>query len=132
MTEIVLDSYALMAFFEGEPGADAVKKLLLDAENGKCRLLMSVVNLGEIWYSIARVKDAKTADRYISEVRGMAIEVLDADMETTRQAAAFKSIGGLAYADCYAAAVAALNHASLVTGDREFEKVKNEIKVVWL
>jgi ribonuclease VapC len=132
MTEIVLDSYALMAFFEGEPGADAVKKLLLDAENGKCRLLICVVNLGEIWYSIARVKDAKTADRYVSELRGMAIEVLDADWEITRQAAVFKRGGSLAYADCYAAAVAALNHTSLVTGDREFEKVEGEIKIVWL
>ena len=132
MTAIVLDSYALMAFFEGEPGADTVRKMLLDAENGKCRLLLCVVNLGEIWYSIARVKDAKTADRYIDEVRGMAIEVLDADWEITRQAAAFKSIGGLAYADCYAAAVAALNDANLVTGDREFEKVEGEIKIVWL
>lgn len=132
MTAIVLDSYALMAFFEGEPGADAVRKLLLDAENDKCRLLMSVVNLGEIWYSIARVKDAKTADRYIDEVRGMAIEVLDADWETTRQAAAFKRGGGLAYADCYAAAVAALNDAKLITGDKEFEKIEDEIDIVWL
>ena len=131
-TTIVLDSYALMVFFEDEPGADIVKKLLLDAEKGKVSLLINVVNLGEIWYSIARAKDAKTADRYINEVRGMTIEVLDTNWEITRQAAVFKSRGGLAYADCFAAATAALNNAKLVSGDREFQKIEDEITIVWL
>lgn len=129
---VVLDSYALIAFFEDEPGADMVRKLLLEAEKGQVRLLMCVVNLGEIWYSIARVKDAATADQYISQVRGMAIEVIDADWELTRRAAEFKRRGGLAYADCFAAATATMFSAKLVTGDKELEKLKAEIEIVWL
>jgi ribonuclease VapC len=49
MASKVLDSYALMAFFEDEPGADFVRDLILKAEENKVNLLMSVVNLGEVW-----------------------------------------------------------------------------------
>lgn len=44
----VLDSYALIAFFKDEPGADFVRSLLLKAETGSLKLAMCVVNLGEI------------------------------------------------------------------------------------
>jgi PIN domain nuclease of toxin-antitoxin system len=54
MASKVLDAYALMAFFEDEPGADVVRNLLLKAEDGNLKLLISVVNLGEVWYSIAQ------------------------------------------------------------------------------
>jgi ribonuclease VapC len=53
MAAKVLDSYALMAFFEDEPGADTVRSLILKGEEGTLNLVMSVVNLGEVWYSIA-------------------------------------------------------------------------------
>jgi hypothetical protein len=50
----VLDSYALITFFEDEPGAEIVEALILKAEEGNVELAISVVNLGEVWYSIAR------------------------------------------------------------------------------
>jgi len=128
----VLDSYALMAFFEDEPGADQVRRLLLEAESGDVRLLMSVVNLGEVWYSIARATKPETADNYVEEIRGMAIEVVDADWPLTRQAAAFKARGNIAYGDCFAAALAQANKAELVTGDKEFEAVEGEVKILWV
>ena len=65
MASKVLDSYALMAFFEDEPGADLVRELILRAEDDRVKLLISIVNLGEIWYSIARATSSKTADQYI-------------------------------------------------------------------
>lgn len=132
MATKVLDSYALMAFFEDEPGADIVRELILKAEENKVNLLMSVVNLGEVWYSIARTNSPEVADQYIGEIRGMAIEILDNDWTLTRQAAAFKSGGNISYADCFAAALAKLKKAELVTGDREFKSLEGEIKIFWL
>lgn len=132
MASKVLDSYALMAFFEDEPGADLVRELILKAEENKVNLLMSVVNLGEVWYSIARTNSPEVADQYIGEIRGMAIEILDTDWTLTRQAAAFKSGGNISYADCFAAALAKLKKAELVTGDREFKSLEGEIKISWL
>ncbi|MEW5940237.1 MAG: type II toxin-antitoxin system VapC family toxin [Chloroflexota bacterium] len=132
MATKVLDSYALMAFFEDEPGADIVRGLILKAEEGGVNLLMSVVNLGEVWYSIARTNSPETADQYIQEISGMAIEIVDANWQLTRQAAEFKAKGRISYADCFAAALAKNRKAELVTGDKEFKSVEGEIKIAWL
>jgi ribonuclease VapC len=132
MATKVLDSYALMAFFEDEPGADTVRGLILKAEEDGIKLAMSVVNLGEVWYSIARTNSPETADQYIGEVNGMAIEVVDVDWELTRQAAAFKSNGNISYADCFAAALAKSRKAELVTGDKEFKCLEDQIKIAWI
>ena len=134
MASKVLDAYALMAFFEDEPGADLVRDLLLKAEdsNSKLNLFMSVVNLGEIWYSIARVTSPKKADQYIDEINGMAIEIVDTDWQLTRQAAEFKANGNISYADCFAAALAKVKKAELITGDKEFKVLDGEIKISWV
>jgi ribonuclease VapC len=127
----VLDAYALIAFFEDEPGADFMRGLLLAAESGELTLAMTVVNLGEVWYSVARAISAKQADAIIEEIRSMSIEIVDANWELTHQAAIFKSKGSLSYADCYAAALGKLRVAEIVTGDPEFQKLKDELKITW-
>jgi PIN domain nuclease of toxin-antitoxin system len=132
MAPKVLDSYALMAFFEDEPGANVIRDLILKAEENKVSLLMSVVNLGEVWYSIARTNSPEIADQYIGEINGMAIELVDADWNLTRQAAAFKANGGISYGDCFAAALAKLKKAELVTGDKEFKSLEGEFKISWI
>jgi ribonuclease VapC len=128
----VLDSYALMAFLQDEPGAEDVEKLLLAAGEGKNHLVMCVVNLGEVWYSTARAVSPEAADHYIQQIQGMDIELVDADWLLTRQAALYKSVGGISYADCFAAALAKFREGELVTGDKEFKKLEGEIKISWL
>jgi len=128
----VLDSYAVLAFLEDEPGADMVRGLILKAEENNLKLLMSVVNLGEVWYAIARTNSTEKADQVIREIEGLAIEIVDADWQITRQAAAFKAKGKIAYADCFAAALAKQHKAELVTGDEEFKIIENDIKISWL
>jgi predicted nucleic acid-binding protein len=132
MAAKVLDAYALMAFFENEPGADTVRGLILKAEEDGVKLAMSVVNLGEVWYSIARTNSSEIADQYIGEIHGMAIEIVDVDWQLTRQAAVFKANGNISYADCFAVALARNRKAELVTGDKEFKVVEDEIKIAWL
>jgi len=128
----VLDSYALIAFFEDEPGAGSVEALILKAEEGNVDLAISVVNLGEVWYSIARKISPSIADEYLREIHGMAIEVVEADWELTRLAAEFKVKGKISYTDCFAAALAKNRKAELITGDKEFKSLDGEIKIAWL
>ena len=51
-----------MAFFEDRSGAATVEDLLGKAAEAKCPLLMSVVNWGEVYYSVwrARAKRRRT------------------------------------------------------------------------
>jgi predicted nucleic acid-binding protein len=128
----VLDSWALMAFFEDDAGAEIVEELLLKAEESGKSLLMCVVNWGEVWYNIARHQGPLVADRFINDIDKMAIEIVDADVELTMLAAKFKAKHAMAYADCYAAALARLRKADLVTGDREFKLVAGDVKILWL
>jgi predicted nucleic acid-binding protein len=45
----------------------------------------------------------------------------------------FKATKKMSYADCFAAALAKINNAELVTGDREFKIVESELKkICWL
>jgi predicted nucleic acid-binding protein len=132
MAAKVLDSYALMAFFEDEQGADFVRGLIYKAVTSDTNLMMSVINLGEVWYSIARTNSPEMADQYINEIKGMGIEIVEIDWTLTRQAAAFKTNGNISYADCFAAALAKLRRTELVTGDKEFKTLQDEIKISWI
>lgn len=136
MATMVLDAHALMVLFNDEPGADEVEKLLLKAESGSQKLLMCVVNWGEIYYSILRGASPEMAESKSHEIAGMRIEIVPVDardFELVRQAAVFKATKKMSYADCFAAALAKINNAELVTGDREFKVVENELKKIrWL
>lgn len=132
MTETkVLDTFALMAYFGDEAGASFVEHLLMDAKKGNVKLAISVVNLGEVWYSIVRHASVQEADAWVHNLRSWAIEIVDADWQLTHQAATYKARGGISYADCYAAALAKLRQADLVTADPEFAKLKDEINIIW-
>jgi uncharacterized protein len=134
MATKVIDSYALMALFNDEPGADQVERLLLEAEDGGPKLLMCVVNWGEIYYSVMRGASPAMAEKKAKEIAGMPIEILgvDVDLELVRQAAVFKATKKMSYADCFAAALAKIRKATLVTGDPEFKAVEKDIKIAWL
>jgi len=135
MATMVLDAHALMVLFNDEPGADEVERILLKAESGSPKLLMSVVNWGEIYYSLLRGASQEIAETKAHEIAGMQIELVpvDADdLELVRQAAAFKATRKMSYADCFAAALAKIKNAELVTGDREFKQLARDVKIHWL
>ncbi len=54
MAAKVLDSWALIAFFEDEPSATAVEDILHQAILGRHRLYLSAVNWAEIYYNTMR------------------------------------------------------------------------------
>jgi predicted nucleic acid-binding protein len=136
MATMVLDAHALMVLFNDEPGSEEVEKLLLKAESGTPKLLMSIVNWGEIYYSILRGASQEMADAKSHEIAGMQIELVPVDardLELVRQAAVFKATKKMSYADCFAAALAKTRNAELVTGDPEFKVVESELKKIrWL
>jgi len=132
MTVRVLDAFAVLAFFHDEPGAQLVEEMILQAQDGKMELAICVVNLGEVYYSIARSSFREEAEDYIQQIQSMPIQIVDVDWELTRLAAQFKTSGNISYADCYAAALAKLQSGAVVTGDKEFKALEDDIKIVWL
>ena len=129
MKRYVLDASALMAFFEREPGADRVEGLLGVAAASHQPLLMSVVNWGEVYYSIWRKYGEEVARRTLAEIAQLPIEVEDVDMELARLAASFKARHKLPYVDAFAAALAKERRASLITTDKDFKLIEGEISL---
>jgi len=134
MATKVLDSWALMAFLHDEPAAEQVEKLLVKAAEDKHKLLLCVVNWGEIYYSIARAEGEAIAEQKAADLATLAIDLVpvDDDLQLVRVAARLKASKKMAYADCFAAALAQLRNVELVTGDSEFKEVEREVKVAWL
>ncbi len=128
----VLDSWSVIAYLEDEPAGEAVAELIADAHDTETPIYMSAVNLGEVWYLIARATSEAEADRAVQELAQLGIQSVDADWELTRSAATFKSKHRLSYSDCFAAALARLRKGTLVTGDRDFQHVEGEVRVAWL
>jgi ribonuclease VapC len=131
----VLDSWALIAFFEDEPAAEQVESLLVKAEAGTHKLLLCVVNWGEVYYNTMREVSQEAAEQTAKEMAGLTIDIVGVDeqnLELVRQAAIYKATRKLSYTDAFAAALAKIRNAELVTGDREFKVVENEINIQWL
>lgn len=132
MKTIVLDSYALLAYFEKEAGWNDVARLLADAAAERCALRCSIVNWGEVLYITERVYGVEKANEVEVVMDDLPVEWVDADRALTREAARLKVDGGLAYADCFAAALALVADGEVVTGDPEFAAVEGQVAVRWL
>ncbi|MGH9897796.1 MAG: type II toxin-antitoxin system VapC family toxin [Pyrinomonadaceae bacterium] len=128
----VLDSWAIMAYLEGEPAAERVANLIADSNEANIPLLISIVNFGEIWYIVARRTSEADAERTTLELRQLGIKIVDINWELTREAAKLKAKHKMSYADSFAAALAKQESAHLVTGDPEFAQVAQEIQITWL
>lgn len=128
----VLDSYALLAFLEGESGGAEVERLVRQASARRCELLMSVVNLGEVLYITERERGLHKVHEVLARVDELPIRIVDADRDHVLAAAHIKAIWPVAYADCFAAALAKLEGATVVTGDPEFRKLEALVPIVWL
>jgi len=129
---IVLDSWAIMSYLQGEPSAEKVADIIADAHEDNVPLLMSVVNAGEVWYIIARRTSEADADRSMRELKQLGIAMVDADWDIAHDAGRFKAKHKMSFADCFAAALAKQQKASLVTGDQEFRQVAADVTIIWL
>lgn len=134
MASYVLDSFAMVAFFRAESGADEVEKILLGALNGRHQVYLCSINAGEIYYSIWRKNGKAMADLCRTRLLQFDITIIEADLQLTFEAAALKATRKLSFADAHAAALALHLNAILLTGDKEFNSLKDikEFKLKFL
>jgi len=132
MKKYVLDSFALLAYCEGEDYGIWVKDILKQAIQNEAEIYISVINWGEMYYIALREGGDKRADIYKSVISQFPVEIIDADMEHTITAAKYKAHYKMSYADAFAAGLAEIRNAVLVTGDKEFKQIEDKIDVYWL
>ena len=132
MPATVLDSFALVAYFRGEPAGVPVKELLQKASRIDKHLHMTEVNYAEVKYMILRKDGAAAWEEATKILIALPIEFHPATRELADVAADFKARVSFSLADAFAAALAREKKADLLTGDPEFKAVEQEIKVQWL
>jgi ribonuclease VapC len=128
----VLDSWAVIAYLEDEPSAEQVEELIATAHEEQIPIYMSVVNVGEVWYTLAREVSEEEANAGVKMLSDLRIQFENVDWELTQEAARFKSQNKMSYADAFAAALAKVKKADLVTGDNEFKPLDGQIKILWV
>lgn len=130
----VLDSYAVLAFLEGAEGHERVRGLLQKALVGRCELFMSTINLGEVLYITERERGLPKAQEVLARIDELPIKVIDVNRAHTLTASHIKAQWPIAYADCFAIALAKLQDATIVTGDPEFRPLgaASVVPIAWL
>ena len=116
----VLDSWAILAFLRAEePGAAAMRRYLRRAQSGNLRLLLNLVNLGEVFYRLLQLTDEATAEQRLSEVTALPIDIVPVRQSLVLEAARVKAGHPLSYADAFAVATGRMERAPVITGDPE-------------
>jgi predicted nucleic acid-binding protein len=62
----------------------------------------------------------------------LSIDLVSVDTAQAIQAGEIKAVHKIPYVDCAAAALAILNNATLVTSDRDFEKLGRRCSILWI
>ncbi len=128
-----LDSFALLAHLENEKRGEKVTRVLLAAQQTQhIKLYMSIINLGEVYYITMRERGEQKAEEIFALIMLLPIQIIEADIAATINASKLKSRYPVAYADCFAASLAISKGIKLMTGDPEFRKMENEVKIEWL
>ncbi len=128
----VLDSWAALAYLKKEKSGGAVKAFLVDADREKCALYMHKMNLAELYYIIYRNGGEAEADRILSWFRALPISFVDFSDELLFAAAKLKGKCAIAFSDCFVVATAQRCGGEILTGDPEFRKVEDLVKIQWL
>ena len=128
----VLDSYALISYLQDEPTADRIEALLGEAVQGRIKLYMSTISLGEFSYIAERRYGADARQEALDRLASFPIQLQDATLERVLAAARLKARYAISYADAFAVALAQELGAPVVTGDRAFEQVESLVDLLWL
>ena len=110
----------MVAYLEGEPGAEAVDALLRDPA-AEC--FAHAINLCEVYYDVLRGRGELTARAALNDLAAAGVrERRDMEPPLWRAAGHIKARGRISLADAFCAATANALRADVVTSDhREFE-----------
>jgi len=136
MKSLVLDSFALMAYYKDEIGSKKVSRIIDEASEGEIKLYLHVINWGEVYYSFFRKSGEKGAAKIEKLISSLPVEIFeDFSKRFVKQAAVLKGKYSMSYADCFAVNLAIKKKVRLASGDLEIAKVAKKergLRLLWL
>lgn len=128
----VMDSWGILALVRNEEPAAAVRRLLLEADSGSLKLIMSWVNAGEVYYMLCRKQSVQVAETFLEELPTLPIQLVLPTADDFISAARLKATRRISYADGFAAALAIHHQAPVVTGDPELREMADVLTLEWI
>lgn len=129
MNKYVLDASAILSYIYDEPGADQVEAILTKEES---KFYLNAATLGEIFYIVMQEEGKEAALEALANLRNIQIKIVPLDEDLALTTAQIKGFSGIPYVDGMAAATASQFRAVLVTGDSDFERLENHVKIKWI
>src|ERR1035441_7315035 len=126
----VLDANALLELLVNGPCRCGVQRIVKGARPAT-PLLVSAANWGEVFYLSWQRHGEESARQTLADLVHLPIRIVPVDVPQVLKAGELKAVHKIPYVDCLAAALATLNHATLVTSDRDFEKLGRQFPVLW-
>ena len=130
----VLDSFALLAYLEGEAGMARVRSVLDGAEAERHTVYISVINVGEVLYITERERGLREARQTLAAIDQLPLDIVEVSRPTVLVAAHIKARFAISYADAFAVVTAHGHEGVVMTGDPEFEPLVEAgvVRVAWL
>jgi predicted nucleic acid-binding protein len=125
----VLDASAVVRYLTNGIGEEKVDALIHRSHKHEARLLISMVNWGEVLYVLAGMIGLEKATSVLKAMSAV-LESFAIDEELAEAAAVIKFHYKMGYADCYAAALTMRIDATLVTSDPDFAKLGKKLKLL--
>jgi ribonuclease VapC len=91
MPTYVFDSHALLAFFQGEPDAETVEKILRQSHAESSNVFISLINLGEIIYLTKRRFGDEKKIELLSRIYQLGFKIIPVSDALVFQAAELKA-----------------------------------------
>lgn len=112
---VVIDSSAIIAFLQQEPGALVVRDTLL-----RDTCYMHAINLCEVYYDALRAQGEAVAKSVVADILSTGIRVReDMDTDLWQAAGTYKAVmRRVSLADCFCIALAGRLDGDLLTADR--------------
>jgi len=132
MNTYIIDSFAVLKLIKKEEDYQKIAKIIQKANQNEVKLLISSINFGEVLYRLAQLKGQEYFEKIEQIIRALPIKIMEVETEDVISSAKLKSRGGISYADCFAITLAQKTGGTILTGDKEFEKFENEVKIEWI
>ena len=128
----VFDSHAMLKLFQKEKGYEKIVHLLEQIKKTGATKYINAINLGEIIYATKREFGDQKKVEVLANIERLNFSILPVPNSLIYQAAEYKALFSISYADCFALASAIEYNAVIVTGDPEFKKVEHLSSIIWV
>ena len=130
----VLDSWPFLEKMLRSIPVPRLDFLIESAERAEIVLLLSEMNVGEIFYLLAKQTDETHAEAAVFEITRLPVRIVPVSSGDVLRAARLKARYPLSYADCFCAGLTIAHGAAVVTGDPDFLQLQRDglLRVHWV